>query len=164
LRVRASERERDETIRVLNDGCADGRLSTATHEERIERALAAKTVDELRQLTMDVPRVLGPKAWLSKTLVPAIRRRVATAQAPCLWLDGIGFQPFVVGRSPRADLVMTDETVSRRHAHIVRTPDGFMLADLGSTNGTWLGGRRVGQVEIAAGDVVLLGDAALRLL
>jgi pSer/pThr/pTyr-binding forkhead associated (FHA) protein len=53
--------------------------------------------------------------------------------------------------------------VARLHAQIVRTPEGFVLTDLGSTNGTWLAGRRVGQVEVAAGDVVRLGEQPLRL-
>jgi hypothetical protein len=160
--VRASERERDKTIRLLHDGCADGRLSASTLEERVERALAAKSVDELRQLTVDVERVSRLKAWLSQMVV--LRRRSAAPPAACLWLSGIGTRPFVLGRSRQADLVVFDDTVSRRHAHIVRTADGFMLADLGSTNGTWLSGRRVGQVEVAAGDEIVLGDVPLRLL
>lgn len=160
--VRASERERDQTIRVLHDGCAEGRLSASTLESRVERALGAKTVDELRQLTDDVERVSRLKVWLSQVLTVA--RRSPAPRAACLWLEGIGPRPLVVGRSREADLVVSDETVSRRHAQIVRTTDGFMLADLGSTNGTWLDGRRVGQVEVAAGDVVVLGNVPLRLL
>ena len=161
-RVRASERERDKTIRVLHDGCADGRLSTSTLEQRVERALAAKSVGELRQLTVDVKRVPRLKAWLSHAAVPL--RRSAAPRAACLWLEGIGSRPFVVGRSREADLILSDDTVSRRHAQIVRTTDGFMLADLGSTNGTWLGDRRVGQVEVAVGDSIVVGDVPLRFL
>jgi hypothetical protein len=161
-RVRASERERDKTIRVLRDGCAEGRLSASTLEQRVERALAAGSVDELRQLTLDVKRVSRLKVSLSQLVT--LRRPAAPPEEACLWLEGIGPRPFVVGRSREADLVVCDESVSRRHAHIVRTTDGFMLADLGSTNGTWLSGRRVGQVEVSAGDLIELGELPLRLL
>jgi pSer/pThr/pTyr-binding forkhead associated (FHA) protein len=46
----------------------------------------------------------------------------------------------------------------------VRTAEGFVLSDLGSTNGTWIAGRRVGQLEVTPGDIVCLGELPLRLL
>jgi hypothetical protein len=161
-RVRASEHEREKTIRVLHDGCADGRLSTSTLEQRVERALAARSVDELRQLTLDVKRVPRVRAWLSQTL--SGRSAAVAPEGACLWLEGIGKRPFVFGRSRASDLVLAGDTVSRRHAQIARSGDRFVLRDLGSLNGTWLGGRRVGQVEVAAGDVIELGDVPVRLL
>jgi FHA domain-containing protein/uncharacterized protein DUF1707 len=159
--MRASDRERDATIRVLHDGRADGRLSTSTFEERVERALTAKTAAELRELTVDVSRVSGVRAWFAHTL-HADRTAVAS-DATCLRLSDIGDRPFTVGRSGRADLVVSDRTVSRLHAQLLRTSEGSVLTDLGSTNGTWLDGRRVGQVEVVPGDVVVLGELALHL-
>jgi FHA domain/Domain of unknown function (DUF1707) len=155
--MRASDREREATIRHLHDGRADGRLSTETFEARIERALTARSGDELRELTADVSRVSRLRAWLAGAL------RSQPEAVACLWLSAVRERPFVVGRSRQADFVVGEDTVSRRHAQIVRTPEGFLLSDLGSTNGTWLAGRRVGQVEVAAGDVIWLGDLPLRL-
>ena len=159
--VRASERERERTLRVLHDGCADGRISVTTLEQRVERALAARSIDELRRLTIDVKPVSRLRAWLAQVMT--LHAHSAAAGAACLWLEDVGARPFVVGRSRKADFVISDECVSRRHAHIVRTADGFVLVDLGSTNGTWLGGRRVGEVAVAAGDVIELGKVELRL-
>jgi hypothetical protein len=161
-RVRPSDRDRDKAIRVLREGCADGRLSTSTLELRLERALATRSVDELRGLTVDIERISRLRAWLSQPATA--RRHIPEPEDPCLWLDGIGNRPFVIGRSPTADLVIRDRRVSRRHAHIARTTEGFMLADLGSTNGTWIGERRISQVEVAAGDRIALGAASLRLV
>jgi two-component system, NtrC family, response regulator GlrR len=48
-----------------------------------------------------------------------------------------------IGTAPGNDLVLADPTVSRHHCAIAVTPRGFQLRDLGSTNGTWLGGHRV---------------------
>jgi pSer/pThr/pTyr-binding forkhead associated (FHA) protein len=155
--MRASDREREATIRHLHAGRVDGRLSTDTFEARIERALSAKSGGELRELTADVSRASRVRAWLASAL------RSQPAEPACLWLRAVGERPFVLGRSRQADFVVGDDTASRRHAQIVRTPDGFVLTDLGSTNGTWLAGRRVGQVEVAAGDVVRLGEQPLRL-
>lgn len=67
----------------------------------------------------------------------------------------------VVGRSALADVVLDEDTVSRRHALLIRQRGHIWLADLGSANGTYLNGAPVGDpVEIVAGDVVGFGDAA----
>ena len=50
---------------------------------------------------------------------------------------------FLIGRGPDCDLVLVDRQVSRHHARIFRTVDGFMLEDLGSKNLTHLNGTRV---------------------
>lgn len=63
----------------------------------------------------------------------------------------------VLGRSRRCDIVLTDPNVSRQHAEIRRQDDGFMLLDLGSTNGTRVNRRDVKQVVLQHGDRVELG-------
>ena len=50
-------------------------------------------------------------------------------------------------------------TVSRRHAQLERTKDGWLITDLESTNGTRVNGWRVrGKVPVRAGDVVSFGN------
>jgi hypothetical protein len=67
---------------------------------------------------------------------------------------------FSIGRDASCDLAIPDMTVSRRHATLERTPDGWMLTDLASTNGTRVNGWRVrGKVEVKAGDLVTFGSA-----
>lgn len=48
-----------------------------------------------------------------------------------------------IGRHSSNDLVLDIERVSRRHARLERKGNQFVLSDLGSTNGVWLGGRRI---------------------
>ena len=49
----------------------------------------------------------------------------------------------VIGRSPRADITLDLDGVSRRHAELRRDDDGWWLKDLGSVNGTLVNGVRL---------------------
>ena len=69
----------------------------------------------------------------------------------------------VVGRDPTCDLVLTDPRVSRRHAHIRATDAGFLLEDLGTTNGTYLNGVRTERSDVLPGDRIEVGDTVLAL-
>jgi hypothetical protein len=67
----------------------------------------------------------------------------------------------VLGRSREADLVLDDPNVSRRHAELRREGDRWSIADLGSTNGVKVNGRRVERAELDPGDEILLGTLEL---
>ena len=66
-----------------------------------------------------------------------------------------------VGRDPRSDLVLTDSRVSRFHAQITKTPQGFLLEDLGSSNVTTINGRRIIRYYLQYNDVVRVGETDL---
>ncbi len=53
--MRVSHRERDQAVEILRAAAGDGRLTGAELEERVEAALAARTVGDLRELTADLP-------------------------------------------------------------------------------------------------------------
>ena len=68
----------------------------------------------------------------------------------------------VVGRDPECALRIPSGLVSRQHARIVVTDAGVTLEDLGSKNGTLVGGRRIrGTVDLADGDEIRIGPALL---
>jgi hypothetical protein len=74
-------------------------------------------------------------------------RRVASTALPSLALE--------IGRDARADLVVQNERVSRRHARIHREADRHLISDLGSANGTFVNGHRVyAPVVLRHGDEV----------
>jgi Protein of unknown function (DUF3662)/FHA domain len=63
-----------------------------------------------------------------------------------------------IGRSKSADCVLGDPNVSRRHAELRRSQTGdWTIADLGSTNGVKVNGRRVSSTRLSPGDQVTLG-------
>ena len=63
-----------------------------------------------------------------------------------------------------AGLELNDDSVSRRHAEVVAVAGRWEVRDLGSTNGTWVGGRRLSAGEgvgVGEGEVVRFGSVEL---
>jgi DNA-binding winged helix-turn-helix (wHTH) protein len=70
----------------------------------------------------------------------------------------------LIGRDEAAAVPIDDDTVSRHHARIVIEGGRAALEDLGSKNGTWLGGSRIASsVALRDGDEIRVGPATLRL-
>jgi pSer/pThr/pTyr-binding forkhead associated (FHA) protein/uncharacterized RDD family membrane protein YckC len=68
----------------------------------------------------------------------------------------------VIGRSRAAAVQIAESTVSRQHAVFVVEPGKVVLKDLGSSNGTYVNGKRVdGSIGLADGDKVVVGEAEL---
>src|SRR4051812_5638430 len=75
----------------------------------------------------------------------------------------LGARPVVVGAHASCELVLTDPQVSRRHAELSIVPDGIRIKDLGSTNGTWWQGTKVGELVVPPGATVKFGGTSVRL-
>jgi hypothetical protein len=117
----------------------------------------------VRRLTLGLPRASGGKSIFRGArgvVSPRPARRVFQAEPlPLQFPRGSGAF-FSIGRDDECDLAIADMTVSRLHARLERTADGWLLTDLSSTNGTRVNGWRVrGQVQVKAGDVVSFGQA-----
>jgi len=67
-----------------------------------------------------------------------------------------------LGRMPDCDLIVPDHTVSRRHAELLKTAEGWKIADLGSRNGTRVNGEAVEERLLQPGDEVSLGSFTFR--
>jgi FHA domain/DUF1707 SHOCT-like domain len=156
--MRPSDETRDHTLARLRRGYVAGRMHTETFTQRVDRALQASCDEELAGLTADLPaQHETPLAGLRALFRPPRRH----ARLPPL--ERLTAGRLILGRSSSCELVFADDTVSRRHAEL-RIVDGrWILRDLGSSNGTWVNGRRVMEVEVAAGDEVSLGHCRFRL-
>jgi pSer/pThr/pTyr-binding forkhead associated (FHA) protein len=69
-----------------------------------------------------------------------------------------------IGRSPKSDLFLDDVTVSRRHAHILVTPDAYNIVDEESLNGTYVNRRRIDEHQLFDGDEIQIGKFRLAFL
>ena len=75
-----------------------------------------------------------------------------------------GRQGVLIGRGPECTLVLDDEFASGRHARIFPRAEGWFVEDLGSRNGTMVGGVKItGAVPVESGTVIRIGRSTLEL-
>jgi len=67
-------------------------------------------------------------------------------------------QQAIVGRDADCDVSVVSRSCSRRHAIVEKTAGGWFLRDLGSANGTFLGGARVTEAPLSPGAALRFGD------
>jgi ABC-type multidrug transport system ATPase subunit len=73
-----------------------------------------------------------------------------------------GHTSLIIGRDPAVDMTLPAPSVSRRHARVNMTPKGPVLADLGSTNGTFVNGQRVIKPHpLKTNDIIQIGSFRL---
>ncbi len=74
-------------------------------------------------------------------------------------------RPLTIGRARDNDLVLRNHLVSSHHARLELKPEGPVIIDLGSKNGTWINSRRIHRVRrLTDGDRVAVGGVTLSLL
>ena len=174
--LRASDAEREEAVAALRERFAAGQLSQNTFVIRMEAALAARDRRELADLFTDLegPRRNHVAGWgglrarltaAVSTLWETVAASARRASGPPRLIFPVGGQArFTIGRDPDCDLVIPDISVSRWHAGLARGANGWLLSDLGSTNGTRLNGWRVRDaVPVRCGDRVSFGAVTFEL-
>jgi FHA domain/Domain of unknown function (DUF1707) len=154
--MRPSHDTREQTVARLRAGYLSGRIGTDTFAHRIDDALRSASHGELRGLTADLPAQSAPRLARLRAL---LRRRGLGLPEASELLEA----RLVIGRSSTCELVLADDTVSRRHAELRIQHGCWLLRDLSSSNGTWVNGRRVLEAEVRPGDLIHLGGAEIRL-
>jgi hypothetical protein len=171
LEVLGPGARRHRLARTLNAAYAEGLLSDRTLAHRLDVLFAGELVDPAG-LVGDLTRRAS-----RRPLRESVRRAVAAVQecygigagasseerGILLVLDWTGgCEELVIGRHPSCDVVVSDETVSRRHAQLIFRDGGWIVRDLDSTNGTRLNGQYVGRCRICPGDQLGLGHQLFR--
>jgi FHA domain len=142
---------RHRLARTLNAAYAEGLLSEHTLAHRLDLLFASAVIDPVR-LVGDLTRRV-PRRW----------RRGPSDRGILLALDWSGArEELLIGRHPSCDVVMTDSTVSRRHARLTFRDGAWIVRDLDSTNGTRVNGKYVGRCRLHPGDHLALGHQLLR--
>ncbi len=76
----------------------------------------------------------------------------------------IEHQPVTIGRSPDCAIQLQDDSVSRRHCRITPETEGLVLADLGSTNGTYVNNEAIDQRPLQENDRIQIGRSIFKFL
>ncbi len=76
---------------------------------------------------------------------------------------GLSKLTMVIGRRGNSDIVLEDETISRRHCQLEMNNESWQLTDLDSRNGTYVNGIRIYSAKLELGDSLKLGDILLLL-
>ncbi|CAA9327989.1 MAG: FHA-domain-containing protein [uncultured Frankineae bacterium] len=94
----------------------------------------------------------------------AARRLVVTEGALAGTTIGLGDGPVTLGRADDSTLVLTDDYASSRHARLVPGDGAWLVEDLGSTNGTYLGAAKVVRpTPVPLGQQIRIGKTVLEL-
>ena len=117
----------------------------------LERLLSGRLVGGFASLAFRISKARADIEWAWRV-----------ARAPRLTLPRERDR-VLIGRAPGCDCRFGEETVSRRHALLLRRHGGWTIEDLGSLNGTLLNGWRVFiPTEVRPGDIVSFGEVACR--
>jgi pSer/pThr/pTyr-binding forkhead associated (FHA) protein len=138
------------TIRDMSDALADLRQTEAPTQE-----------------TGPLPRVpdRDRRRALAKLARPAPGRYLAIEDGGEIVMFALGEregQTLRIGRSPAADIVLDDASVSRRHAVIVHRGGRAVILDDRSLNGVFVNGQRVGEAVLSDGDGIAIGHVSAR--
>ena len=103
----------------------------------------------------DDPGVTAVRSATPRYVLRGLSGNAAGQQIP---IHGV----VTIGRAPECQLRLDDEGMSRRHARLLPTETGIQVEDLGSTNGTYINGKRVLRGEAKLGDVIAFDALQLR--
>jgi len=142
--------ETDERLRLGEFGIQARLVKPPAHE-----GAPPSQGEESHTMVYSAVREAAPEQPSPARRAEVASRAVVTVDERRYVLDG---PRATIGRSKDADCVLRDPNVSRHHAELRRSPQGeWTIADLGSTNGIKVNGRRVGSTRLRSGDSVTLG-------
>lgn len=122
-----------------------------------DRTITLTAVDPLQDAPGGDDDLVIPIGELSKDVAVLIVRAGAEAGSRFELSNDITR----LGRHPDSEIFLDDITVSRRHAEVQRTAEGYAIADSGSLNGTYVNQERVDRATLRHGDEVQIGKFRL---
>lgn len=89
---------------------------------------------------------------------------VGTTGKPTQVVFNLQKEEVVIGRIAECDIVLNHITVSRKHASVKKTPDGYVVKDLKSANGIRVNDKDVSEAVLKDDDEITIGNYALRFI
>jgi len=157
--ARSGGRELDPSVRMR--GAVEAASKSVLLDARTRPvAAAAAAAEEFGEL---FPRTDTPRTYVVSSVVRADLGTLTVLAGPAAGATcTLEHEVTVLGRDLGANIALDDPTVSRVHAQITRSDDlQHIIEDLGSTNGTFVAGRRVRRAALTTGDRVQLGRDSL---
>ncbi len=106
-------------------------------------------------ITRALERELKPEPHEDGFVIVLLRGKVLGRAWPCR-------DRLIIGRDPRAEITVADDSVSRRHARVERGDDGsWWIVDLDSRNGVYLNGHSVQRAAMRPGDRIHIGERCI---
>jgi hypothetical protein len=151
------------------------RPTVVSKQQLLDEVWEGQIVEEenIKNLVAEVRKAIGDDAIrTAHRRGYAFTAHVGASGRPsaAVWFltDGVDIHPIrgcaVIGRGPECDIRVRSGSVSRLHARITTGPAGATIEDLGSKNGTVVGGQRIAQpTPVSSGDVITLGNVSLTL-
>jgi len=100
----------------------------------------------------------GPQLGITR---PAVAAKLVVVSGGDEGVEAPLHSLVLVGADPSCDLVLHDSAVSRRHLSVSSAGTRILVKDLGSRNGTFLGGTRLVEAEVPLGAVLTVGNSAI---
>jgi len=144
-----------------DEGAAAGSDNEEAEREEEEEAAASSADEEEED---EAPPDDEPEAPVEGTVVVRSAPVVLYIEREGEDVVRVEAEQFIIGRGPTCDLIIDSPRVSREHVRLSRQGARFIIEDLGSSNGTWLGEERVQQREVESGEEYLLGNELVRLV
>jgi pSer/pThr/pTyr-binding forkhead associated (FHA) protein len=149
-------------VRVERAALAPGDLITIGKSTlRFEAAGAEADLEMTRLETQQDVETSLLETPLEMQLEETGSPRLAVCLREKTWEVPLTAEALTIGRHPDCEVFIESPKVSRRHARVERSGEGFLLRDLGSDNGTWLGTRRLTEHYLQPGETVRIGPARL---
>jgi pSer/pThr/pTyr-binding forkhead associated (FHA) protein len=116
------------------------------------------------QRARPAPAAAPPRSNGKPAKRTSARRLVVTEGALAGTTISLGEAPVTLGRADDSTLVLTDDYASSRHARLVPGEDAWLVEDLGSTNGTYLGATKVTRpTPVPLGQPIRIGKTVMEL-
>jgi tetratricopeptide (TPR) repeat protein len=110
--------------------------------------------DVVRETSKDTGRITQPTIDIEPT---ASLMRSGTREKVFLSLDSI-----TIGRESKSDIIISDQSVSRAHAHFLRSGNSYEIENIAKSGGTWVNDERITRRKLKHGDVIRLADVEFR--
>lgn len=150
---------------VLGGFLAASILKLAGQHMVVPEALAYLLIALFMALCLAVSQLIAAKLFPfeePEAVVPTVRRQSWAWLRPRGDEVRSGFplnkDHMIIGREVKSAIMLNDGSVSRQHSSITRLAEGYLLKDLGSSNGTYVNGHRVQEALLKDGDALSIGD------